>query len=80
MKTYTKQTFENYLKEYFTELNPQVLDDDLPDAFDNWLGGRDVDDIIKYGELYGREQAIAGAESAMKYFTQSQEMVLNALK
>lgn len=41
--------FEDFLKEKHFELHPQLLDDDLPDAFDNWLGELDGEDYISYG-------------------------------
>lgn len=48
-KTMNNQPFEDFLKDKHFELNPQLLDDDLPDAFDNWLGTLDGEDYIKYG-------------------------------
>lgn len=30
-------TFEEYLKDIHMDENPTILDDDLPDHFDNWL-------------------------------------------
>lgn len=44
-----KTPFEDFLKEKHYEMFPQLLDDDLPDAFDNWLGTLDGEDYIKYG-------------------------------
>lgn len=34
------------------EQEPQVLDDDLPDAFNDWLERQDIDDIITYANEY----------------------------
>ena len=44
--------FENYLMEQFAKEEPTVLDDDFPDAFDDWLCQLDVDDWLKYGDKY----------------------------
>lgn len=60
MKT---QTFEDFLEEICFELNPMVLDDDMPDFFDNWIGELEGEDYIKWGELYGKKQFLAGKES-----------------
>lgn len=49
VKTMNNQPFEDFLKDKHFEINPQLLDDDLPDAFDNWLGMLDGEDYIKYG-------------------------------
>jgi len=43
-------TFEQYLADKHCELNPQVLDDELADDFDNWLDREDVYNIIKWAE------------------------------
>ena len=40
--------FENYLRKIHMEENPELLDDDLPDAFDSWLGELDGNDVIEY--------------------------------
>ena len=47
-----KPDFEEYLQEQFMDLEPQVLDDDLPDAFDSWLEQLDNQEIIDYGQKY----------------------------
>lgn len=33
-----------------------LLDDDIPDHFDNWIGELDWEDFINFGELYGKEK------------------------
>jgi hypothetical protein len=50
-----KPTFEDYLKERHAENFPMLLDDDMPDHFDDWLGTLDEEDYIKYAEAYGKE-------------------------
>lgn len=49
------KTFEDYLKDVHYKEYPMVLDDDLPDHFDNWMGEQEVEDIIKYANAYGEE-------------------------
>lgn len=45
--------FESFLQNKHIVENPMLLDDDLPDAFDAWLGELQADDFIKYGEEFG---------------------------
>jgi len=45
-------TFEEYLETIHFEENPQLLDDDLPDAFNDWLGELDNDELIIYADQY----------------------------
>jgi len=41
--------FEEYLKEVCFRENPTMLDDDMPDFFDNWLTNLEGEDLIGYG-------------------------------
>lgn len=50
----TIQTFEKYLEGVCFEANPRVLDDDIPDFFDDWLGSQDGEDYIRLGDEYGK--------------------------
>lgn len=47
------QTFEDYLKDVHGGLFPTLLDDDMPDHFDNWLGSLDGEEYMKYAQAYG---------------------------
>lgn len=48
------KSFEEYLRDDVWE--PEgVLDDDMPDAFESWLEGIDVNEIMEYAEDYGLE-------------------------
>jgi hypothetical protein len=47
-----KVNFEEYLREVHMKAYPQMLDDDLPDSFDAWLSGMDIDILIKFADLY----------------------------
>lgn len=42
--------FENHLKDIHYDLYPGVLDDDLPDHFDNWVSSLELAELIKYAE------------------------------
>lgn len=55
-----KQTFKDFLQDTHAELYPTVLDDDLSDSFDSWIGEMNNEELIDWGELYGRSQYIAG--------------------
>ena len=64
MKT---ETFENYLQDQFMKREPQVLDDDLSDAFDAWLADLDIDDLLMYGEEFAQKrvnEALLAKEAA----------------
>lgn len=50
MKTY--KDFEDFLNEKFGEAEPMTLDDDWPDAFNDWLEKQDVNDLIKWADEY----------------------------
>lgn len=58
MKKYNKESFEEFLGRMHMEDEPTVLDDDLPDAFDNWLAmGNEL--MIAYAEKWHTEQLLA---------------------
>lgn len=46
------KSFEKFLDEKFFEDNPTVLDDDVPDSFDAWLGEQDVTSMIMYAQMW----------------------------
>ena len=54
------ETFEQYLERFCFDLNPQVLDDDMPDFFDHWISNVGADQIIRLGQLYGESQYVEG--------------------
>lgn len=49
-------TFEDFLKEEHAS-NYHGTDDKMSDAFDDWLGALDLDDIVQFAEAYGRKLA-----------------------
>ena len=48
------KSFEQYLEDQCFEENPTILDDDMPDFFDNWLGDQDTKMLLIYSEGWGR--------------------------
>ena len=44
--------FEDWLMEYHSENNPEILDDMLPDCFNDWVVDLDVDEWIRLGNKY----------------------------
>lgn len=45
--------FEEYLKDVHAKIYIGT-DDDMPEAFEAWLDGIDVDDIMEWADLFGR--------------------------
>ena len=48
------KSFEKYLEDQCFEENPTILDDDMPDFFEDWLGKQDVESLLIYSEGWGR--------------------------
>jgi hypothetical protein len=44
--------FEEYLKDLFHQEHPMLLDDELGDKFNDWLGDRQGGDILSYAVVY----------------------------
>jgi len=63
MKSYTKESFEEYLQRKHMEDEPTVLDDDLPEAYETWLEGQGVDLLIAYAGVWHSEQLLAYIDS-----------------
>ena len=47
-----KESFEDFLMEKHAEQAEGVLDDDMPDDFENWLIDLEIDDVMKYADEY----------------------------
>lgn len=56
-------SFENYLRKIHSLAFTSVLDDDLPDHFDNWFFQLDGEELLRYGQLYGEEVFLEGFNS-----------------
>lgn len=50
-----EQTFEEFLEEKCFEEN-SVLDDDMPDFFNNWLGELDGQEYIDFADEYAQKE------------------------
>jgi len=50
--TWIYKNFEEYLQEMHMKEEPCVLDDDLPDAFSEWLCELDPDDMMVHADTY----------------------------
>ena len=59
MNKYKKENFEDFLGRMHMAEEPMTLDDDLPDAFDHWLGNMGVELMIAYAEKWHLEQLLA---------------------
>lgn len=55
-------TFEKFLENRFDLISEGILDDDLEDAYNDWVSNLDVQEIMEYAELYGKQQFIRGQE------------------
>ena len=64
----TTQGFELFLQDKCFEENPMVLDDDMPDYFDNWLVEQDTTTITAYAGLYAHQQGKLLAEHILKMY------------
>jgi len=47
--------FEEFLQKEFMKEEPQILDDDLPDAFDGWVANLDISECIEYADKWMEE-------------------------
>ena len=62
-------TFEDYLQEQFILEEPSILDDDIPDAFSDWIGNADPNDLIELGQRFSDRSvriALNGEEAEIK--------------
>ena len=57
------ETFEDFLKDWHAK-DYHGTDDNMPDAFDNWLLDIGIEDILKFGDIWGREQQLRGFQEA----------------
>ena len=46
------KNFEEYLQIKHIEEEPTILDDDLPDAFSEWIANLSQEDLINYADEY----------------------------
>jgi len=65
-----KQTFEDYLKDLHLSDEPMTLDDDLPDAFENWLENLSQEFILKMAQNWGETEYSKGHLKGVKDITE----------
>jgi hypothetical protein len=59
-KDYRFKDFEDYMCTVFAEGDGAcVLDDDFPDAFDQWIQDVDIEQWFRFGDIYARIQSDA---------------------
>lgn len=64
------KTFEKYLEEICWRIHPDILDDDMSDFLDDWMGSLEIEQCVKYAELYGKECYFTGKEDVLKAIKQ----------
>ena len=62
------KTFEEFLQDYHADLFPQLLDDEMPDHFNNWLSNLEAEDFMRIGELYGKFVGVIVKEELLAKF------------
>lgn len=60
-----KQTFEEFMQEVHFQTHPQLLDDDIPDSYDAWIGNQDIEEMMDWAQLYGRQCWLNGKEEVL---------------
>jgi len=64
------RTFIDYLAEKHAEENPTILDDDMPDAFDDWMAELEQEYLIKHADIYAgikyHEGKLAGMDRSLE--------------
>ena len=53
-------SFKQFLEQHHSKLYPTLLDDDLPDAFDDYMSEKEQDELINLAELWGKGQYLSG--------------------
>ena len=51
-KIISLEGFESTMMDMFHEENPHLLDDDLADAFSDWISNQSLPDIVEMAEVY----------------------------
>lgn len=63
---YRKVSFNEYLQFIHEDTHPEILDDDLPREFDNWISNLESDDFMLLAGKYGLDMYLAGMDAARK--------------
>ena len=62
-----EDTFEQFLQAKHQELHPEILDDDLPDAFDLWLYELVPHNFVEYADRFANERQRKEREEIRDY-------------
>lgn len=67
IKDQCERNFEDYLKDVHYKSNPMVLDDDLPDHFDEWISQQEPEDYMRHADNFVQQtaEAVLSAVSEM---------------
>jgi len=57
--------FDDFLMSVFTE-ETNLLDDDIPDGFEDWIVEQDKEEIMRLADIYGMEKNREGFAEAVK--------------
>ena len=60
------KNFEDYLMEQCIKENPHILDDMLPDYYEQWKDEMDIEIIFLYADKYGIEKKLEGTKEMSK--------------
>jgi hypothetical protein len=55
--------FEDFLKDWHAK-DYIGIDDDMPDAYDNWTADLQVDSLIRLADIFARESYLRGFDRA----------------
>jgi|GEM_PF-2298138 len=79
-------SFEDYLKEIHAQ-DYTGTDDDMPEAFESWLGGLDIEEFMSYADQYaeikyreGQEQMYESMAEQNKTFMEVNKKILDSFK
>ena len=72
--------FEDFLGSKHWEENPHLLDDDLSDAFDNWVSELNADDWLRYADNYADERAVEAEIRGLREARYTLEAIHNHLE
>lgn len=64
-----QEWFENFLRDHHYDLHPMILDDDLPDSYDNWISSlteKEVHELSK--EWHKMQQGWVASEFIKRNF------------
>lgn len=60
--------FEDFLQDMCFKLNDDqgILDDDMSDFFDHFMSNLDINDVLRWADLFAQERFLAGMDRCLK--------------